>query len=278
MSNNPLMAYKPHEKVFVKLPTEGKFYDQTVLSVKGDSELGVLPMSAVDEMVFSNPDALMNGRAVTQVIQNCVPGVKDASKLAVSDVEALLLAIKLASNEETYDVNTKCPSCNKEGSFERDIDYLISTVSFMDDEYKFELESGVKIMLCPNTWASHSKLQQIAFKQQRLMQVSKNPNLSDTDKQQIFNEMFEQMISLNIDLVVDCVYYIETPDGNQVNNPKHVGEFIATLSKSELASLSEIIEGINDTGISHVLPVSCPHCEHEWDLEGLRFDPSYFFE
>ncbi len=274
---NPLMAYKPHEKVFVKLPTEGKFYEEGVLLQDGTEEFGVKPMSAIDEMLFNNPDALMNGRAVSQVIENCVPKIANANELAISDIEALLLGIKLASNEETYDVNTKCPSCDKEGSFERDIDELLMSIDFMQDEYSHKLNDDITIVLRPNSWKSHSKLQQMAFKQQRLVQVAQNPNLSDTEKGSIFNEMFSQMVSLNIDLVSDSVHYVLAPEG-KVTHEEYIREFLETLGKDDLEAMSSIIEGINDTGVSHTMPVGCPHCGHEWDLEGLRFDPSYFFE
>lgn len=277
MTNNPLMAFTPHERVYVQLPTEGKFYDDSVIDLSEGTEVGVKPMSAKDEMMFNNPDALMNGRAVSAVLRNCVPAVKNPAALAVSDIEALLLGIKLASNETSYDINTKCPECSKEGSFSRDIDHLLQTITKHADEYTYDLKNGLVVYLQPNTWTSHSKLQQVAFRQQRLVQVAQNPDLSDTDKQDIFNTVFSEMIELNMDMVCDCIAYIDAPD-SKVKDKKFIREYVETLSKQQVKELSDIVEVINGVGVSHEMEVACSECEHEWTIEGLRFDPSYFFE
>lgn len=277
MTHNPLMAYKPHARVFVNLPTEGKFYEQGVVDINESGQVGIIPMSSKDEMMFNNPDALMNGRAVCAVIENCVPEVKKAMHLAVADIEVLLLGIKLASQEETYDINTKCPSCDKEGSFSRDIDYLLQTISYHEDKYTFELDNGLVIYLQPNTWMSHSRLQQVAFRQQRLVAVASDQSMSDQEKQSIFNEVFSEMIELNMDLVCDCISYIETPEGN-VDTVAFIREYVETLSKKQVTELSNKVEQINSIGVSHDMDVACSHCSHEWTISGLRFDPSYFFE
>ena len=41
----------------------------------------VLPMTAKDELIMKNPDALLNGDAVIQVIESCVPTIKNAMAL-----------------------------------------------------------------------------------------------------------------------------------------------------------------------------------------------------
>lgn len=273
---NPLMAFQPHERIFVNLPTGGKFYAEGVIDLSEGPEIGVKPMSAKDEMMLHNPDALMNGRAVTTVIKNCVPKVLLPQHLAVSDVEAILLAIKLASNEESYDINTKCPECKKEGAFSRDIDYLLQTITFHKDEYMFELDNGLVIYLKPNTWVSHSRLQQVAFRQQRLVAVAQDDSITDQEKQDIFSKVFDEMIDLNMDLVSDCIAYIQTPNGD-VTDVKYIREYIDTLTKKELDELGVIVESINSTGVEHSMDVCCSSCRHEWTIEGLRFDPSYFF-
>ena len=90
---NPLLAYRPHPRVYVKLPTCGAYYSDDVLDTK-DHEIGVCAMSAKDEMLLNNPEALMNGRALSQVIENCVPSVKNAIELtSVADYGFTLLTV-----------------------------------------------------------------------------------------------------------------------------------------------------------------------------------------
>ena len=63
MEENPLLKYfrKPRT-VYVRLPTKGVTLtpeiEQTIID-----EMGVLPMTAIDEISLRNPDALLNGVA-----------------------------------------------------------------------------------------------------------------------------------------------------------------------------------------------------------------------
>ena len=84
------------------------------------------------------------------------------------------------------------------------------------------------------------------------------------------------MVDLNMDLIADCIRSVETPT-SVVNDSKFIREYIETLSKQEIADLSGKIEHINSVGVSHTMDVACGFCEHEWTIENLRFDPSYFF-
>ena len=74
--HNPLSAHFRAPKLFTPLPSEGRFYDNSVVEMPETLELPVFSMTAKDEMIMKNPDALLNGEAVAQVIQSCVPNVK----------------------------------------------------------------------------------------------------------------------------------------------------------------------------------------------------------
>ena len=53
--------------IYVSLPTKGNFnpeIEQTIID-----EVGVLPMTAIDEISLRNPDALLNGEAMISVIE-----------------------------------------------------------------------------------------------------------------------------------------------------------------------------------------------------------------
>ena len=103
---NPLAKYYRAPGPHVKIPSGGRFseIDTTMLSVNG--EIPVYPMTAADEILVKNPDALLNGFAVEELIKSCVPAVKNVRSLAAQDIDVLLLAIKLASYGDKMEVGT----------------------------------------------------------------------------------------------------------------------------------------------------------------------------
>lgn len=272
---NPLMAYSTPDKVFVKLPSDLNFYDNTVTTNK-DNLFGVKPRNARGDMLLANPDALMNGKAIQLLIEMCVSSITDASKLSISDVEVLLLAITLASGTETYTFKSSCPECKKEGEFTRDIDSLISTVDFLKEEYKVDLGNGVVLNLKPLEWSRYNEIQEISFKQQKMVQMAASEHMSLEDKRKIFNDIFLDIIELNTELMCSCIKEAITPQ-TVVQDYKDIKEYICTLDKETIKKISTEIEMINDTGINRNMFAACPHCNHEWEITGLKFDPSYFF-
>ena len=278
MSHNPLMAYQPHPRVFIQLPSQGLYYHNGEID-KTDSEIGVRAMSAKDEMMLSNPDALMNGRAVSTVIANCVPQILKPLDLVVADIEALLLAIKLASGTETYEVGATCPQCKSKGVFERDIEYLVhQSMSVHSEIVKIPLDSGLIVHLRPNSWDSHTKIQNIAFQQHKLSSIALTDEYSDDEKKEFFSQIVQDMMELNMQLMVDCILGIETPEGI-IDNPEFIREYIETLSKATLQQITQEVEKLNDIGVEHEMEVECSNeeCGHQWTIHNLRYDPSHFF-
>ena len=109
MSNtpNPLSEYFRSPKLFVKLPTGGMFYDKDIVEYPESGELPVFPMTAKDEVMMKNPDALLNGEAVCSLISSCVPNVKNPRLMISNDVDTLLIAIQGATNGDDIEVSAE---------------------------------------------------------------------------------------------------------------------------------------------------------------------------
>ena len=80
MSNNPLKQFFRQPAIYVRLPSQGKFYPPGVLEMPATGELPVYPMTAIDEITYRTPDALFNGQATVNVLQSCVPDIKITRK------------------------------------------------------------------------------------------------------------------------------------------------------------------------------------------------------
>lgn len=275
---NPLSKYTKIEEIYIKLPTNN-MVEYTDALDNENIECGVCARSARDELLFNNPEALMNGQAVVKVIENCVPNIKDANKLFVPDVEALLIAIKIATKEKSYEINTHCPECEKEGAFERDLEYLINTMSYLEEKPVLALDSGLVLYFTPITWELHSKMAMDMYKMRQEMKINDSMELDEKEKVRIGNEIFSKIADFQFQSICESILYIELPDENstKVDDKAFIKEWVSEQPKAILTQIMNQVESMNRIGVSDSMDVSCSECNHEWTIEGIRFDPTSFF-
>jgi len=70
---NPLINYFRQAKIYLTLPSGGKYYKEGSLELTESGELPVMPMTAKDELALKTPDALLSGQATVDLIQSCIP-------------------------------------------------------------------------------------------------------------------------------------------------------------------------------------------------------------
>jgi hypothetical protein len=108
---NPLAQYFRQPAMYLQLPSEGNFWPQGTLTATQNKEIPVLPMTAIDEITYRTPDALFNGTAVVNVIQSCIPNIKNAWDAPSVDINAILVAIRIASYGHEMELTSQCPKC-----------------------------------------------------------------------------------------------------------------------------------------------------------------------
>lgn len=278
MAMNPLAKYTKIEEISTKLVTNGVIpYKDGVLGPKG-VKCGVCARSARDEMTLNTPDMLLNGDAVSRVIENCVPNVIDADELYVNDVEMLLIAIKVASKEETYDINVVCPECEKEGRFDRNLSYLLETAKSFSEIPSVDLDNGLRLEFKPLTWKEYSSFAERMFNEQQKTKFLETADIDKDEKVKIFSEVFESMAQLNFDMIGGVIAKIITPDGDEVVEKEFINEWLGQQSKGVLKLIREKMDEVLEIGVSHTMEVECSNCNHQWEIDGLKYDPSHFFE
>lgn len=272
---NPLSKYTKIEVVSTELSSNGVLKYKP--NVAKDTHCGVCARSARDELMFNNPEFLLNGEAVVNVIQNCVENIENARDLFVQDVEQLLVAIKLATGEETYDVGAVCPKCETEGVFERDLQFLLDTVKVLEEETIFYMDSGLNVHFRPHTWGESNKFALKAFQvQQQIKSLEAQVDMTDDQKVQAISPLLTTIARLQVDSALCSVTYIETPDDERVSDRKVIQEWLESLTSTDYKQIMQYIEKSNEFGISHEMECECT-CGHKWVMTGMQMDPSSFF-
>jgi len=280
MSNesNPLRQFYRTEKLWISLPSDGNFYDD-VLELNSNNEIGIFSMTAADEVLFKNPDALLSGDAIKRTIQSCVPGIKKVEALLSNDVDTLIVAIRHASFGDSLDVVSACPECGVESTFSLPIEETLSSADKLDKEYPINLDSGVTVFIKPHTFADNLIAISKSFEQNNIIKNVENPSFDENQKIKMLGQSIDTLAKMNFDLVGNCVmrvYKDDGEDGIDVTNVKHIKEFIKNIGRGDIKKIQNKLEEINNIGINKEFEATCEKCEYTWNVP-IDFNPTTFF-
>ena len=276
---NPLLSKHRIPKVYCELPSQMQFYPKDSVDVTINGEVAVYSLTVKDQILLKTPDALLNGDTLVKIIQNCVPGVKDATQLVEPDINTLMVAIRSASNGPMWSWDCVCPNCNTQLSYEFNLGHLI------DSQIKTELNPVVNLQDVYEV-----KIRPFNFKQRHISIINEieegkaNKILAsksdmDTDYQakemtKIINRISSGLLDL-VSMSVVSVTILSTHE--VVDDPEYIKEFVLSLSKNEADAISSKIKDLNKSGIESTKHFVCNDCAHEWD-QNIDFDPTSFFD
>ena len=224
-NTNPLNKYFRQPSVYVTLPSGGN-YPPTVMERSQTGEIGIQPMTAKDEIKFKTPDALMNGQGVVDVIQSCIPQIKDAWQLVNYDLDTVFIAIRIATYGETMDVEFNVPSINEKSSHSLNLSALLEDIKKIKLVNEVTLKSGMKVEVRPLTYRDMNESSLQTFQQQKMYGSMQDSKLSDAEKVKRFDESFKQLTELSDKILLKNILKIITPEGAEVSDPAQIREFI----------------------------------------------------
>jgi hypothetical protein len=277
-SNNPLSGYFRAPKLYTRLPSGGRFYTDEVVELGESREVAVYALTAKDEAILKNPDALLNGEAVSQIIKSCVPAIKKPRKMMSSDIDTLLVAIQGATYGDDIDVKGKCPICAKECSGIASIEGALESMSTLEETYTFETVSGLTIEVKPFSYDSTIKAGIANFQSTRSLQSLASIE-DELEQLKAFNSSFVRMASVNFDLTVDSVASISGTDENDgefvVTDIAQIREFLENCETTIGKEIEKTIEKISKIGVNKLVQLECE--EHGPFQQEVGFDPVNFF-
>ena len=145
-NSNPLNKYFRQPAIYISLPS-GIDYPPHVVTPSTTGELPVMPMTARDEIKFKTPDALMNGQGVVDVIESCMPNVKDAWQIKSLDLDTVLIAIRIATYGETMDITFDVPKTGEKTNHTLNLPSLLENIKTETKQDSIKLSGGLEIHL-----------------------------------------------------------------------------------------------------------------------------------
>lgn len=227
---NPLSSYMRQPKIYISFPSRGKWWEPGSLDFTENGEYPVYSMTAKDELMFKTPDALLNGQSMVDVIQSCMPNIKNAWNIPTIDFDLILIAIRLATYGDKMPITHKIPVINEEIEHELDLRVLIDSQQKNQWIEQIVIDPNFIIYVKPLTFKNLTKTSIQAFETSRILNMVNDPNLSEEQKIKVFNESFSKLTAVTIDIVAESVYKILTPDG-EVTDADFIKEFLSNADK-----------------------------------------------
>jgi hypothetical protein len=279
---NPLTAYMRQPKIYIKLPSGGSFWAPRSIEIPENGELPIYSMTAKDELLFKTPDALLNGQSIVDVIQSCVPSIKNAWMMPTIDLDTLLIAIRIATYGDKMPFSVKVPVVNEDLEFEVDLRQLLdqqfNTVTW--DEV-VNISDEMAVLVKPLTYKHMTQVSIKSFETQRILDMVNDDSISDEKKLEIFNGSFSNLTQVTVDLLADSISKIVIAEA-EVTDPKHIKDFISNADKDIFAAIKAHIDQLKKINelkpfeIATTLEQQAAGAPETFEVP-LNFDNSNFF-
>lgn len=273
-SNNPLRQYFRQPAIYIKLPSQGRFYPENTLSMPPTGELPVYPMTAIDEITYRTPDALFNGQATVNVIQSCCPDIKNAWFTPAMDVDTLLVAIRIASYGHDMDFGTKCPKCGNESEQVIDLRSVLDHIGV--GNYSEGLQSGdMEIFFKPMSYKNLSDNNQLQFESQKMLQVLPDTNVSEAEKMSLLGVALKKITDITVKALSQSIAAVKTPQA-LVSEPEFIEELLSNCDKNLFNQIRTRILELKEKSEMQPLNITCPECSNQY-TQPMTLDMSSFF-
>jgi|TARA_B100001093_G_scaffold518811_1_gene605098 hypothetical protein len=237
---NPLKKYYRQPKQFIKLPSGYKYYPDGAIEVSESGEVAVYPMTAKDELIFKTPDALLNGEATVTVIQSCVPAIKNAWHMPSIDVDATLIAIRMATYGTKMSVPITVPGTKIEKDYELDLQATLDKL--LNAQYQTTtLVGNMEITTQPLSYDQFSKMAIKSFEEARVQELIKDQDMAEEEKLKRFQQSLTKLTDLNVSMVGDTVASVKV-DGQTVTDKNMIKEFIENAEKGFFQAVLDHLE------------------------------------
>jgi hypothetical protein len=273
--NNPLRQYFRQPAIYIKLPSQGKNYPEGTLSMPATGELAVYPMTAIDEITYRTPDALYNGQATVNVIQSCVPDIKDAWAVPSIDIDTLLVAIRIATYGHEMTFGTACPGCKQESEQTMDLRTVLDSMRPAD--YSQTIQAGdIEIFFKPLTYKNMNDNNAMQYENQKVLQMLPDSEIPENDKLAALGDALKKITEITVNALCHSIAVIRTPQA-LVSEPEFIQEFLKNCNRQLFNQIRDHIVNLKVSSEMKPLNMTCADCDHQYE-QSITLDMTSFFE
>lgn len=242
---NPLQRYYRQPKIYLKLPSSGSFYPKGSIEYTDTGEYPVFAMTAKDEMIIRTPDALINGQSTVDVIQSCIPNIKNAWMIPSIDLDAILIAIRIATYGERLDVTTVIPGLDESRSYETDLRILLDRLLSAVYDPAVSIDDNLKIYVRPLTYKEFTQNAIKSLEEQKILSIVNDDSLDEIRKLDLFTSSFKKLTDLTINMVSQSIEKVIV-DAQEITDQVIINDFIKNADKDFYNKILNHLEAQKD--------------------------------
>lgn len=276
VNESPLKKYRRQPKIFIDLPSKGKWYFNNTVYNNVYTQLPVFSMTASDEILFKTPDALINGQATASNIKSCCPAILDPWKIKTIDLDTVLIAIRIATYGPKINVNHKCPHCKNENAYEIPLQNLLNHYLSLNYEDTLIIDNFI-IKLQPLNYQQMTEMQKktVALQRTLNMQLRRTDFENDSQKEQIIDSLITQIAEVTVQIIFMNIESVEV-DGVKETNTIEIMEWLKNNDVKIFKGIKTHIEKNAEIWQLPLQKVKCVNCDKENQIR-VNLDQSDFF-
>lgn len=271
-NQNPLQKFFRQPKIYISLPSKGLYYPPGALI--GDyNNVPIFAMTGMDEIIFKTPDALFSGEATSQVIESCCPFIKDAKQIPSMDLDALLIAIRIATFGNTLTVSHTCNNCKTENSYEIDLSKFIDYFNSLKFVNTIKISDDLSLKIKPLSYEETNYFSTENFRLQRLLYQTEE--MKEEEKQKQFDLIYKDLSTLQVNLFLKSIDAVQLSN-SVVTQKEYIEEWLKNSDRSAYDAIKSKLEENKNQWNIPPQPVHCSSCGANDNLT-VTLDQSNFF-
>lgn len=271
--SNPLKQYFRRPAIYLRLPSEGKFYSQGSIDLPENKEIPIYPMTAIDEITTKTPDMLFNGTAVIEIIRSCVPNIKNPWEIPQIDLDPILVAIRAATSGNSMDIESTCPACEEESSYGVNLTGLLTSLKAGNYEDEVVIDE-LKFKFRP---LSYKQINEINLAQFEIQNIANNLDkiADDKERQLKTTETMNRLTELSMGFVSEAIEHIASPSAFVVEK-EYILDFLKNCDKQTFEALRAKTIELRQASEIKPLKIRCIKCSNEYD-QSIVLNATDFF-
>ena len=293
---NPLIEDLSFPPISICLPTSGHWYADGVVDPIADPlDLEIKPIGILAEQNYRDPWLLASGKAIPRLIREVCPAILQPEELAEIDIEAILLATRLASYGDMLKLTHKCQYknvdsegdgeiCGEENDLDLNIQEFITRYDQIKnfEDYMVELKAVAhKVYLRPTPYKQSIQVLRQAVKAEQTFKlfedISAEDFVMDADKIGSYTQLADLTSDVTVNSLVESIHYVTTVKGEKVYDKSTIREWLLAMPTTETKL---IVNKINELALPlrqrSEVKYNCHACGFENKFL-LELDPQRLF-
>ena len=274
--NNPLKQYFRQPSIYIRLPSQGKYYPPNSIDIPENLEFPVYPMTAIDEITYRTPDALYNGQAIVSVVESCVPNIKNGWGMPAMDLDSILVAIRIASYGHEMPFASVCPKCGHEDERALDLRHVLDSLKSVDYS-KPIIHGDMQIYFKPMSYKNLSDNNKSQYETQRTLQqiTSENTPEAEQTRSSQYEQVLKQVTEITILALAQSIAVIVTPTA-QVTEQEYILDLLKNCDRKLFDEIRDYVINAKSAAEIQPLHLVCTSCNNEYD-QTVTLNMSDFF-